>query len=154
MDSNIKYVIGIDAYNKDALAYCLGRRLNGEFDVILAKTMRNENEFKKEVANLAKYFNADISQQITPDSKLINKKRKRLLHKTSVIRSLSIGQVIAVGIAHTWKKDCGWSDYSEGYYKIEELSRRQIICRSEKFSSEMICIIREDLDIGRFELRV
>ena len=72
----------------------------------------------------------------------------------AVIRCLSIGQVVAVGIAHTFQKDYGWSDYSEGYYKIEELSRRQIICRSEKFSSEMICIIREDLDIGRFELRV
>jgi len=154
MDSNIKYVIGIDAYDKDALAYCLGRRLNGEFDVILAKTMRNENEFKKEVANLAKYFNADISQQITPDSKLINKKRKRLLHKTSVIRSLSIGQVIAVGIAHTCKKDYGWSDYSEANYIIEKISREEIVGRSERYSHEGIRISRQDLDTGRFELRL
>jgi hypothetical protein len=79
---------------------------------------------------------------------------KPRLHKTTVIRSLSVGQVIAVGIAHTYQKYYGWSDYSEGYYKIEKISRKEIIGRSEKFSNEMISISRKDLDDYRFELRL
>jgi len=79
---------------------------------------------------------------------------KPRLHKTSVISRLSVGQVIAVGVAHTYQKDYGWSDYSEGYYKIEKLSRKEIIGRSEKFSNEMISISRKDLDDYRFELRI
>jgi len=79
---------------------------------------------------------------------------KPRLHKTAVIRTLSVGQVIAVGIAHTYQKGYGWSDYSEGYYKIEKLSRKEIVGRSERYSHEMITISREDLESGRFELRV
>jgi len=79
---------------------------------------------------------------------------KPRLHKTTVIRSLSVGQVIAVGIAHTYQKDIGWYDYSEAYYRIEKLSRKEIIGRSERCSDEMIRISGEDLDIGRFELRI
>ncbi len=79
---------------------------------------------------------------------------KPRLHKTSVIRSLSVGQVIAVGIAHTYRKDYGWSNYSEGYYKIEKISRKEIIGRSEKYSNEMISICRKDLDDYRFEFRL
>ena len=55
-----EYVIGVDAYDKDALAYCFGRKVDGVFEIMLAKTMRNENEFNQEVENLAKYFNADV----------------------------------------------------------------------------------------------
>lgn len=55
-----EYLIGIDTYDKDALAYCFGRKVDGVFEIMLAKTMRDENEFKQEVENLAKYFNADI----------------------------------------------------------------------------------------------
>lgn len=55
-----EYVIGVDTYDKDALAYCFGRKVDGVFEIMLAKTMRNENEFKQEVENLAKYFNADV----------------------------------------------------------------------------------------------
>ena len=29
-------------------------------EILLTKTMRDENEFKQEVENLAKYFNADV----------------------------------------------------------------------------------------------
>jgi hypothetical protein len=79
---------------------------------------------------------------------------KPRLHKTTVIRSLSVGQVIAVGIAHTYQKGIGWYDYSEGYYKIEKLSRKEIIGRSERYSNEMVRISREDLDSGHFELRL
>lgn len=79
---------------------------------------------------------------------------KPLLHKTTVIRSLSVGQVIAVGIAHTYQKDYGWSDYSEGNYIIETISRKEIIGRSEKYSNEKIKITRQDLDDSRFELRI
>lgn len=55
-----EYVMGIDTYDKDALAYCFGRKVDGVFEIMLAKTMRDENEFKQEVENLAKYFNADV----------------------------------------------------------------------------------------------
>lgn len=55
-----EYVIGIDTYDKDALAYCFGRKVDGVFEIMLAKTMRDEKEFKQEVENLAKYFNADV----------------------------------------------------------------------------------------------
>lgn len=79
---------------------------------------------------------------------------KPRLHKTTVIRSLSVGQVIAVGIAHTYQKGIGWYDYSEGYYKIEKLSRKEIVGRSERYKHEGIKISREDLDSGRFELRL
>ena len=79
---------------------------------------------------------------------------KPRLHKTTVIRSLSVGQVIAVGIANTYQKGIGWYDYSEGYYKIEKLSRKEIVVRSERYSQEGIKISREDLDSGRFELRI
>ena len=53
-------VMGVDTYDKDALAYCFGRKVEGVFEIMLAKTMRDEKEFKQEVENLAKYFNADV----------------------------------------------------------------------------------------------
>jgi hypothetical protein len=55
-----EYVMGIDTYDKDTLTYCFGRKVDGVFEIMLAKTMRDENEFKQEVENLAKYFNADV----------------------------------------------------------------------------------------------
>ena len=79
---------------------------------------------------------------------------KPQLHKHSVIRRLSIGQVVAIGIAHTYQKGYGWSDYSESNYIIEKISRKEIVGRSEKYSHEGIRISREDLDSGRFELRL
>ena len=78
---------------------------------------------------------------------------KPQLHKHSVIRCLSIGQVVAIGIAHTYQKGYGWSDYSESNYIIEKISRKEIVGRSEIYS-EGIRISREDLDSGRFELRL
>ena len=55
-----EYVMGVDTYDKDALTYCFGRKVDGVFEIMLAKTMRDENEFKQEVENLAKYFNANV----------------------------------------------------------------------------------------------
>ena len=80
--------------------------------------------------------------------------QKTQLHKHSVIRCLSIGQVVAVRIAHTFQKDYGWSDYSESNYIIEKISRKEIVGRSKRYSHEGIKISREDLDSGRFELRL
>ena len=54
------YAIGVDTYVKDALSYCLSRKVDGVIEILLSKTMRDENEFKQEVENLAKYFNADV----------------------------------------------------------------------------------------------
>lgn len=56
----IKYFIGVDTYDKNALAYCLGKQKDGDFELLLAKTMNDEEQFKEEVTNLAKYFNAKI----------------------------------------------------------------------------------------------
>jgi len=55
-----EYVMGVDTYDKGALAYCFGRKVDGVFEIMLTKTMRDEKEFKQEVENLAKYFNADV----------------------------------------------------------------------------------------------
>ena len=55
-----KYVMGIDTYDKDTLTYCLSRKVNKTFEVILRKTIRDEKEFQQEVDNLAKYFNAEV----------------------------------------------------------------------------------------------
>lgn len=84
----------------------------------------------------------------------MNTPQKPQLHKHSVIRCLSIGQVVAIGIAHTYQKDYGWSDYSEANYIIEKISRKEIVGRSERYSHEGIRISRQDLDTGRFELRL
>lgn len=73
--------------------------------------------------------------------------------KRSLI-SISVGQVVTVGIAHTFQKHYGWSDYSESNYIIEKVSRKEIIGRSERYSHECIRISRKDLDSGRFELRI
>ncbi len=84
----------------------------------------------------------------------MNTPQNPLLHKHSVIRCLSIGQVVAIGIAHTYQKDYGWSDYSESNYIIEKISRKEIVGRSERYSLEGIRISHKDLDSGRFELRI
>lgn len=55
-----EYVMGVDTYDKNAFAYCFGRKVDGVFEIMLSKTMRDENEFNQEVENLAKYFNADV----------------------------------------------------------------------------------------------
>ena len=84
----------------------------------------------------------------------MNTQLKPQFHKHSVIRSLSIGQVVAIGIAHTYQKDYGYSDYSESNYIIEKISRKEIVGRSEIYSHEGIRISRDDLDSGRFQLRL
>ena len=84
----------------------------------------------------------------------MNTPLKPQLHKHSVIRCLSVGQVVAVGIAHTYQKDYGYSNYSESNYIIEKINRKEIVGRSERYSHECIRISREDLDSGRFELRI
>jgi len=54
------YAIGVDTYDKDNLAYCLTRKIGDTIEVLLSKVSREETEFKQEVENLAKYFEADI----------------------------------------------------------------------------------------------
>jgi hypothetical protein len=51
--NTLEYRIGIDT---DCFSYCLMRKN----EVLLSKRMNDENEFKLEVDNLAKYFNACI----------------------------------------------------------------------------------------------
>lgn len=54
------YCIGVDNYDKKAFAYCLSRKVNENVEILLCKTTTNEDEFKKEVNNLSKYFDCDI----------------------------------------------------------------------------------------------
>lgn len=58
------YSIGVDTYDKKALAYCLCKTNDGKMEILLAKTMRVEKEFKQEVENLSKYFNATIYGEV------------------------------------------------------------------------------------------
>lgn len=58
------YSIGVDTYDKKTLAYCLCKNLNGTMEILLAKTMNKEKEFKQEVENLSKYFNATIYGEV------------------------------------------------------------------------------------------
>jgi hypothetical protein len=58
---NPYYIIGLDtSYDKDSFSYCLFRKVNGITEILLSKTMRDQNEFNQEVNNLAKYFNYNI----------------------------------------------------------------------------------------------
>jgi hypothetical protein len=75
-------------------------------------------------------------------------------HKHSTICNLYVGQIVIVSIAHTYTKDYGWFDYSESNYIIEKISKKEIFGRSERYSHECIRISRENLDSGRFILRV
>lgn len=54
------YAIGVDTYDKDNLAYCLTRKIGDTIEVLLSKVSRKETEFRQEVENLAKYFEADV----------------------------------------------------------------------------------------------
>ena len=55
-----EYFMGIDTYDKKMNAYCLTRRFNGITEILLSKVIKDENDFEKEVENLAKYFNAKV----------------------------------------------------------------------------------------------
>lgn len=54
------YIMGIDTYDEDILVYCLFRYVNGKFEILLNKKNNNKNEFKQEIENISKYFNAEI----------------------------------------------------------------------------------------------
>lgn len=58
------YAIGIDAYDKNNLCYCLSRKIGAVVEILLCKTMSDEDRFKEEVENIAKYFNAEIFREI------------------------------------------------------------------------------------------
>ena len=58
------YAIGVDTYDEKALAYCLGRTIDGVFEILLSKTMRDRKKFDKEVDNLAAYFNAKVYKEV------------------------------------------------------------------------------------------
>jgi hypothetical protein len=58
-----KHFIGIDDYEKDSLSYCLCRKINDKSEVLLIKTMSNEEAFNKEVENLSKHFNAKVIRE-------------------------------------------------------------------------------------------
>jgi hypothetical protein len=55
-----EYFMGVDTYDKEMNAYCLTRRVDGVTEILLSKVIKDENDFEKEVENLAKYFNAKV----------------------------------------------------------------------------------------------
>lgn len=54
------YAIGIDTSDKDNLAYCLAREVNNVTEVLIAKVVKSESRFKKEVKVLSECFNAIV----------------------------------------------------------------------------------------------
>lgn len=58
------YSIGVDTYDEKSLAYCFCKHLDGKVEILLAKTMRSKKNFKEEVSNLSKYFNAKICGEV------------------------------------------------------------------------------------------
>ena len=58
-----KYYIGVDTSDNEMCAYCLGREVNGVFELLLTNVRADKNEFEEEVRNLAQYFNADITRE-------------------------------------------------------------------------------------------
>lgn len=59
----VKYVIGVDTYDENNNAYCLGRIIDEKPEIILVKNIRNKTDFDEEVKNLSKYFNAQIYKE-------------------------------------------------------------------------------------------
>lgn len=59
----VAYYMGIDNYDEDNNAYCLVRNTDGVIDIIFCKTIKDKKEFKKEIKNLAKYFNAVTTKE-------------------------------------------------------------------------------------------
>jgi hypothetical protein len=57
------YMIGVSTYDKKVLAYCLTRKHKEKTEVVLLNQRNDEKEFKKEVNNLAKYFEATIIEE-------------------------------------------------------------------------------------------
>jgi hypothetical protein len=55
-----EYFMGVDTYDKKMNAYCLTRRVDGITEILLSKVIKDENDFEKEVENLANYFNAKV----------------------------------------------------------------------------------------------
>jgi len=53
--------MSIDTADKDTYVYCLWMKVGETLAVVQTKKMRDENEFKKEVDNLAKYFNVEVN---------------------------------------------------------------------------------------------
>ena len=55
-----EYFMGVDTYDKEMNAYCFTRRVDGVTEILISKVIKDENDFEKEVENLAKYFNAKV----------------------------------------------------------------------------------------------
>ena len=55
-----EYFMGVDTYDKKMNAYCLTRCVDGITEILLSKVIKDENDFEKEVENLANYFNAKV----------------------------------------------------------------------------------------------
>jgi hypothetical protein len=54
------FVIGVDTFDKKYLTYSLGRTDGDNLEIILHKSLKDDIEFKQEVENLSKYFNAEV----------------------------------------------------------------------------------------------
>lgn len=63
LKKNVDYMIGVDELDLNHHCYSLVMRVDGNSHFILSKDMKDGVEFKKEVENLSKYFNATIIVQ-------------------------------------------------------------------------------------------
>jgi hypothetical protein len=60
LEINCKFIIGVNTYDKDIFAYSLIGVVNGVFEVINSKVLKDKEQFMDEVKNMSKYFNAKI----------------------------------------------------------------------------------------------
>lgn len=58
------YVIGTSTYDKKIFTYILLRKYENETEFLLLNQRNDETEFKKEVSDLAKYFEATITEKL------------------------------------------------------------------------------------------
>lgn len=72
----------------------------------------------------------------------------------SLIEKLSIGMTINVQVAHEWKKDYGWSNYSTDGYEILEITKYQVRCRNSKYNCELLTISQKNIDEGFLKINI
>ena len=58
-----QYIIGVDSYDKENLAYTLARNVNGKVEFLVSKSTNDDTEFKEQIRVLSKVFNADVYEE-------------------------------------------------------------------------------------------
>lgn len=66
------------------------------------------------------------------------------------LANLKIGQIISVKVARTYQRECGYSDYLEYFYKVVQISKKEVIGCGITNNREGIKISNRELNSGRF----